>query len=274
MISDAVFPYPGGKSRAAEIVWQALRSVHSYVEPFCGSAAVFLARPKRLRFETLNDASGHVVNFLRAVKYAPDLVLPWTQMLRAEAELVACGKWLASLDLAAQLKGGLGFYDPVAAGCWAWYLSCSITVKVIGNEKQQPRLIRQGTLGDKRRVTLPDDLARISESLQDTRLLCGDWKACLGPANHQDSWHTDPVGVFFDPPYKGFECYNDGAAGIAADVAGWCKEHGADPAYRIVLCGYEGEHDLPGWYQIPWGTLGRVAKKRQEILWASPTCAD
>jgi site-specific DNA-adenine methylase len=41
----APFPYFGGKRRAAGLVWGALGRVNTYVEPFCGSAAVLLARP-------------------------------------------------------------------------------------------------------------------------------------------------------------------------------------------------------------------------------------
>lgn len=272
MSSEAVFPYPGGKSRAAPIVWTAFRSCNSYIESFCGSAAVFLARPKRLRFETLNDASGFVVNFLRAVAFKPAEVAACTQMPRSEIELVAAGRWLNSLNLAAELKANPNYYDLIAAGVWAWYLSCSINVKVSNGDKQQPRMIRQGVLGDRRRETLSEDLQRMSDSLQGVRLLCGDWKACLGPANHQESWRTDPVGVFLDPPYRGFEFYDEGSTDISQDVLLWCKEHGTDPAYRVVLCGYAGEHDLPGWYQVPWQTVGRVSRKRQEVLWVSPTC--
>ena len=272
MPSEAIFPYPGGKSRAAPIVWAALRSCNSYIEPFCGSAAVFLARPKRLRFETLNDASGFVVNFLRAVAAESVVLAGCTQLPRSEIELISAGRWLNTLNLAEKLKTDRNYYDLQAAGVWAWYLSCSIGVRVSSTDKRQPRLLRQGVLGGRRRETLPDDLQRISDSLQDVRILCGDWKACLGPANHQDSWHTDPVGVFFDPPYRGFEIYDEDVSNISQDVLVWCREHGTDPAYRLVLCGYAGEHALPGWYQVPWKTVGRVSRKRQEILWVSPTC--
>lgn len=268
----APYPYPGGKSNAAAIVWCALARVNSYIEPFCGSAAVFLARPKKLRFETLNDASGHVVNFLRATRQDPETVALYTRHPRSEIELCAAGKWLLSLDLSRRLRDGITYCDVQAAGVWAWYLSASIGPRVTANEHQQPRLIRQGVLGERRAPRMSEILCDIRDRLADARLLCGDWKSSLGPANHQDPWHTDPVGVFLDPPYKGFEFYNDGAVGVAEDVRLWCLEHTTDPSYRIVLCGYSGEHEMPGWHAVPWQTRGRVSKKRQEILWVSPTC--
>lgn len=38
----APFPWFGGKSRAAPLVWQALGDVKNFVEPFAGSLAVLL----------------------------------------------------------------------------------------------------------------------------------------------------------------------------------------------------------------------------------------
>ena len=53
----APFPYFGGKSKIAEQVWTLLGDVKNYVEPFAGSAAVLLARPRFKGPETLNDFS-------------------------------------------------------------------------------------------------------------------------------------------------------------------------------------------------------------------------
>jgi DNA adenine methylase len=41
----APFPYFGGKSKIAGAVWQRFGDVQNYVEPFCGSATMLLARP-------------------------------------------------------------------------------------------------------------------------------------------------------------------------------------------------------------------------------------
>lgn len=58
--------------------------------------------------------------------------------------------------------------------------------------------------------------------------------------------------------------------------------HGDDPRLRIILCGYDGEHDMPdGWAVVPWNTRGGyanlgngagAANRHRERLWCSPHC--
>lgn len=63
--------YYGGKQRlAAEIVSYMPRH-YSYLEPFCGGAAVLFAKPKAER-ETLNDSDRTIVRFWRALRDRPD----------------------------------------------------------------------------------------------------------------------------------------------------------------------------------------------------------
>ena len=51
----APFPWFGGKSRVAHIVWSHFGDVRNYVEPFAGSLAVLLGRPTEPKIETVND---------------------------------------------------------------------------------------------------------------------------------------------------------------------------------------------------------------------------
>ena len=54
----APFPWFGGKSSVAGDVWQRFGDVKNFVEPFFGSGACLLARPKHQGFETINDFDG------------------------------------------------------------------------------------------------------------------------------------------------------------------------------------------------------------------------
>lgn len=71
----APFPYFGGKSKVASLVWSRLGDVSNFIEPFCGSAAMLLGRPHKPRdkprAETVNDMNCHIANFWRAVQADP-----------------------------------------------------------------------------------------------------------------------------------------------------------------------------------------------------------
>lgn len=64
------FPYFGGKIRLAPWIASLLPPHRVYVEPFAGSAAVLLAKP-RAQHEVLNDLDGDVVNFFRTLRDNP-----------------------------------------------------------------------------------------------------------------------------------------------------------------------------------------------------------
>jgi len=117
----APFPYFGGKSRAAGLIWSLLGGVENYVEPFCGSAAVLLARPDAPRIETINDADGFVANFWRAVAREPEAVAHHADWPCNEADLFARHGWLVRQR--ERLRAGLecpDFYDAKIAGWWVW----------------------------------------------------------------------------------------------------------------------------------------------------------
>lgn len=65
-------PYYGGKQRLAEQLADLLgRVAHEhYVEPYCGSLAVLLARPKA-RMETVNDLDAELMTFWRVLRDHP-----------------------------------------------------------------------------------------------------------------------------------------------------------------------------------------------------------
>ncbi len=74
MTLRAPFPWFGGKSKVAHVVWEHFGDVVNYVEPFFGSGAVMLARPHAPTIETVNDIDCLLVNFWRATQYAPEEV--------------------------------------------------------------------------------------------------------------------------------------------------------------------------------------------------------
>jgi hypothetical protein len=71
-VLKAPFPWFGGKSRVAPLVWERFGDVTVYAEPFAGSLAVLLGRPKEHEraIESVNDKDGFVCNALPGQRMA------------------------------------------------------------------------------------------------------------------------------------------------------------------------------------------------------------
>jgi len=65
------FAYYGSKGQLASWIVSLLPRHRVYVEPFAGSAAVLLAKP-RSTHEIINDVDGHLVNFFRVLRDRPE----------------------------------------------------------------------------------------------------------------------------------------------------------------------------------------------------------
>ena len=124
MTLKAPFPWFGGKSRAAPLIWAALGDVGTYCEPFAGSLATLLARPDPRGVETVNDLDGYLVNFWRAVQAAPEEVAKWADWPVAELDLSARHAWLVTTgrERVERLAADPSFYDAQVAGWWVWGL--------------------------------------------------------------------------------------------------------------------------------------------------------
>lgn len=317
----APFVWFGGKSRVAHLIWDALGDVEHYVEPFFGSGAVLLARPHPARCETVNDADGLLANFWRAVSADPDAVAHHAAHPVNEADLHARHLWLVNAKdgITERLMADPDWFDAKAAGWWVWGINCWIgggfcsgdgpwmnvdgvfTKRDTGQgvNRKLPRLSATGQgvnrqlphLGDtgrgvNRQQFLSEWFRDLRERLHDTRVACGDWSRVCGPSVLRSAGGV--TGVFLDPPYDLTMRANVYAneSGCAADVLRWCAANGSNPALRIVLAGYDGEHnDLQalGWRVREWSAAGGYGAGRggrgeenatKERLWFSPHCID
>lgn len=131
-VNKAPFPWFGGKSKAADLVWRLIGDVPHYVEPFYGSGAVLLGRPhpanRAYYSETVNDLDGFVVNFWRAVQWHPEATADAASWPVTEADKsarqIALLRWRdGALD---RLAGDACWCDPLMAGWWAWAVSVTI----------------------------------------------------------------------------------------------------------------------------------------------------
>lgn len=293
----APFPWFGGKSRAAELIWSRLGDVGTYVEPFAGSLAVLLARPTPPRIETVNDLDAHLSNFWRALQAEPARVAHFADWPVSEADLHARHRALLG-QLAAhrtRMRADPNYFDAQLAGWWVWGVSQWIgggwcaerqEASFALPTEQLPRVSALGgtAVHGARVDSLCAWFAQLQARLRRVRVCCGDWRRVLSPAVLLGSGVT---GVLLDPPYSAQQrdpaLYAVEAAHISQDVRAWALEHGNAPQLRIALCGYEGEHEMPpSWSCVAWrpkggygsqSATGRGRKNRErERIWFSPHC--
>lgn len=131
----APFPWFGGKSRVAHLVWERFGDVPNYVEPFFGSGAVLLMRPSAPRIETVNDADCYLANFWRAIQQDPEKVADLADWPVNEADLHARHQWLVKQKhFRERMMSEPDFCDAKIAAWWAWGIS-----QWIGGSWCQPR---------------------------------------------------------------------------------------------------------------------------------------
>ncbi len=136
----------------------------------------------------------------------------------------------------------------------------------------------------RRRDTLSHYFRLIAARLERVRIVCGDWRRVLTPAVTISHGLT---AVLLDPPYgpeaaRTANLYALDSDNLAADMRTWAVENGINPLFRIVLCGYEGEHEelaSHGWRAAPWRNRGGLSVQDgehtnidRERLWLSPHC--
>jgi len=121
----APFPWFGGKSRVASLVWDRFGNPINYVEPFFGSGAVLLGRPHEPKNETVNDKDAYLANFWLSLKLDPEQVAFYADDPVNETFLHSRHKWLVDLGrtLQQRMDENPDFYDAKIAGWWVWGIS-------------------------------------------------------------------------------------------------------------------------------------------------------
>ncbi len=242
----APFPWFGGKSRAAELIWARFGRVVNYVEPFAGSLAVLLGRPGSIAGpETVNDLDGLLVNFWRAVRAEPETVAMAADWPVMELDLHARHAVLVESRalLTERLQADPNYYDAVLAGWWVWG-ACSwigggwcsgkgpwqrvetgegfrlVNVNKTAAEgcnagrginRQLPHLGNAGRGINRQLPHLGDAgkgdwLASLAGRLRNVRVACGDWQRVCRPSATTKHGIT---GLLLDPPYDDGGAEND-----------------------------------------------------------------
>lgn len=313
------FPYFGSKAAAADLCWEAWGSdIGNFVDMTCGTASVLLARPGRdfsAKVETINDAWGFIPNFWRAIQRDPRRVAQFADWPVSEIDMHARHAYLlkhADAAFVEQLREKEAFFDAKMAGYWVWGQSiwigsgwCDPRKRVVkhrlpqiqgagGKARDQHPHFGRGLfrlqlpmpVGDTptRRGILNHYFELLAKRMERVRITCGPWQRVATPAV---TTHHGPTAIFMDPPYgseakRTADLYAVDSLAMAEEMRMWCLENGDNPLLRIILCGYEGEHnelELNGWRKVAWRNKGgfgnqdgKNANAERERLWLSPHC--
>lgn len=266
-----LFPWQGGKTRLVSWIVPKLPPHRLYIEPFAGTAAVLLAKP-RAPIEVLNDRNG---------------------------DLMAVYRCLQSPDLTRRLRRRL-FYTPIARAAWerarepvadpddVLERAVRFLVRQIQSFGGKPDgMTWGGGIGDnigRRQAVALRRLHQAARRLRGVALESADWRDLIARYDRPDTcW-------FFDPPYltdRMDDVYGTGftAADHAELVATVLRLRGF-----VVLCGYDHPIYAPltdaGWTvdrrQVTVSVVGRTIRTglagrhlppqlyRTECLWQSP----
>ncbi len=176
-----IIPWPGGKRRLAKHILPLLQAPHrTYVEPFCGGAAIlFLRDPAPV--EVINDINGELVRLYRCVQHHLE-------------ELMRQFKWaLVSREMFrwAQLQNIETLTDIQRAARFFYLQKLAFGGKVIGQTfgtatTSKPRI---------NLLRLEEDLSQAHLRLSSVVIEHLPWQDCI------TRYDRDETLFFLDPPY-------------------------------------------------------------------------
>jgi len=290
-----LFPYIGGKYTIAPEINRRFGEIDTRIDAFTGSSSWILASPP-VKHEIVNDLDGYVVNYLRAVKYAPDEVARHLDFPRAELELIAYHHYTRDRlpELVARMGGDPDYYDPILAARWAYVMAHKYDPSL---NKSGGWLVHDGRLIYKRgagrirgSLTLShrvlsrlvkerrvsEYVAALSERLRNVCIFWNDFEVVVEKADRSE---FGVVGVLLDPPYprhlRDYD-YDTDDADIWNRAVRWAVANGDNPKLRIAICGYnDADSDAlfpHSWRRFVWRRSGLGQYKDKECIWFSPHC--
>lgn len=268
-----VIPYYGGKSRLAPLIADLLPRHDTYVEPFCGSAAVLFAKAPS-RHEIINDVWGDLVCFLRVLRDEPaELVRVCSLTPYAREEFEACVERPDDLtDLERARRTWVRIVQAYAAATGDWHkLSWSLSVR---NNTADPRyaqsLVSRMQAASRRLVRVAIDNRPALEVL---------------------SRYDDPgVVIYCDPPYLATSRRSKGAISRSS-LSDYTHDMSSESEHRelasvllqtksaVLLSAYPSalyEELYAGWHKLELKVTKHASNRRgvehekaTEVIWSN-----
>lgn len=180
LMTNNLFPWTGSKRKLARHILPLFPAHTCYVEPFCGSAALFF-RKEPSKAEILNDINGDLINLYRVIKHHLD---EFNRQLRWSLTSRQLFDWL-------QLTTPDTLTDIQRAARFFYLQHMAFGGKVSGQ-----------TFGTSTTRARGLNLLRIEETLSEAHLRLSaatiehlDWQACIKRYDRPDTL------FYLDPPY-------------------------------------------------------------------------
>lgn len=250
----------GSKWQIAEWIYETFPPHEIYVEPFCGSAAVFFRKPTS-RIEVLNDLNGDLVHFFRVLRTRRDELVQavdLTPYAREEYEL-------SHQPCEDELERARRFY-----------VRSQMSFAADGRTKSGWRTERSTN----RHVKITDEWRRLAGLMAAANRLKDAQIECRPALKVIRTWDGPNTLFYVDPPYvlmargrKTKRYHHEMTDDDHRELAIALKQvQGA-----VVLSGYSSalyEELYPGWRTMTKTTTTNGNKKAVECLWLSPKAID
>lgn len=250
---NAILKYPGAKNRIAEWIISFIPEHKVYVEPYAGSLAVLLNKP-RCHIETVNDLDNDVVNFFKVLReHTEEFVrlIELTPYARQEYE-----QSYITLDTDTEVEKARKF----CVKCWQGF-GCGNNYHNGFKNGQRSNSPNPAKAFSK----LPKTVREVAKRLQGVQI------ENLPALEILKRYDTEDVFAYIDPPYlpgtrKGYlyrhEMNIDGHEELLETI----KKHPG----RFLISGYDNDlyNDiLIGWKKVQKDTTAEHGLKRTETLW-------
>lgn len=214
----SAFPYIGGKTRLADWILSQLPSHTTYVEPFGGSGAVLLNKP-RSKVEVFNDADEDVVTFFRVARNRPEELIEWCRYTPFSEQLH--DEW------ADEFYSGERPEDDVEhAGKWLFLRYTQYAGKVSrksGFKREAPDDAK-GSRNARNWQNVPDRIEMVAERFRGVSVVSEDYQDVV------ERYDSSETAFYLDPPYfEKEDLYN-----AAADHASLERTLSEIDGYAIV----------------------------------------
>lgn len=250
----AIFKYPGSKWSIDNWIISFLPEHHSYLEPFAGSLAVLMNKP-RSNIETVNDLDGNVVNLFEWIRKDPErlareiYLTPYARQIYDMAfDAVPADSFDRAVNFYIRLNMGHGFRTNGKKVGWK-------------NDVQG----RERAYACQDWCNLPGKIMQAAERLRGVQIENRPAVELVPRFNYPN------VLIYADPPYvlgtrhgKQYRCeMDDEDQNELLDVLIGHKG-------PVLISGYDNglyNDRLKGWHREETTCYSQVCSKKREVLW-------